>query len=574
MKTKTIGITLVALMLASVFVALVPTSLGVVNSATQTITSYSQTFIVNYDNTSVQLEGTASAVVVGQDVQFSNTTGVAVGQVTLSGVAGTDTEGEVVFSDSTGLLATAGLVTGPYDATATGATQTRINLGTKRGELALRDEANTKDIASVTKGSKFTVKFTHSLDSNDGVDLKVSGPADYKQNPADEKVFENINVSMLSGANAVIDTTDWALGTYTLYIATNEQYARGLALTTNEKTLKVISGKVDISADKTEVAKGEKVKVTVTGVAGDSITMTAEDGEFPVGEYDNNLTTAAATFNHTIDADGVRTYIVKFTDTGSKKVKVAVWLGDQIDKDADVSITVVKRKVVFDVPSTAVVGEKVDIKGSVTSGTDLDLVIEDAGKVINDEPVDENKEFSVEWDTAKLTTGSYKIEAFIDSALSTVSQYTGVDEDGSVTIRLVTGDLTANQVRNVVAEDDDYTIEGTATGVDNVDLVFIGPKGTSVSTVTDVANGLYMTSVSVTDDEFTDDTTMGGTGFDTGSWVVVIASPGRDGTYGNLGVGSGELKSVVPGTLDFSGKDQAQILAIMQDATVDVAQPC
>ena len=124
-----IGFALAVIMLASVFATVVPISMGTVIPATQTITSYGQTFVVNYDHIAVQLDGSASAVVDGQNVQFSNTTDAAVGMVTLTGVSGTDTKGEVVFSDSTGLLDTAGMVTGPYNATATGATETRVNYG-------------------------------------------------------------------------------------------------------------------------------------------------------------------------------------------------------------------------------------------------------------------------------------------------------------------------------------------------------------------------------------------------------------------------------------------------------------
>jgi hypothetical protein len=163
-------------------------------------------------------------------------------------------------------------------------------------------------------------------------------------------------------------------------------------------------------------------------------------------------------------------------------------------------------------------------------------------KCINDEPIDEHKKFSVNWDTSGMFVGTYIIKGYIDCPLGILSQYMGVDEDGSATIQLIPPSLTAAQPRNVVAEDDDYTIEGTATGVDNVDIILVGPEGASTATVNDVANGVLVTSASVTDDAFIDDILMGGMGFDTGSWWAVVATPGRDGTYGNLGLGAGELR--------------------------------
>ena len=576
-----IGLAMAAVMVVALM-AMVPTAVGKPVTDNQTITSYGQSFIVNYDNVTIWLDGEASSVVVGQDIVFKDKNGNLVGTVTLTGVEGTDTEGEVVYSDDTGRLETEGLVTGPYNATATatGAIETRVNIGTVRAELDLRDKGDTKSISSVTKGSSFRVKFIHSLDSNDGVSLKVSGPAVYKQNPADGKVFEKINVSMITGDNAIINTTGWSLGTYTIYIKTNEKYARGLAVSSNEKTLKVIPGKIDISAEKTTVGKGEKVKITVTGVADDTIKVTAEDGVFPVGEYDNNVTAPANNFTHFIDADGERTYVVKFTDTGSKKVKVEVTAGNQQGKDADVTITVRERTVTFDIPSSAVVGETVTIKGVISSGSTVDILIEDGRYgAWDNEPVDENKEFEVEWDTKKAncTDDTYTIDVYIDCGENAETD-TGVDkilkeyeEDGKTTIKLVKPGLTAEQVRNVVAEGDNYEIKGTATGVDDVDYILIGPKGYRGGGYA-ATTGLIIDSASVTDNEFHEDDIEMTEGLDTGIWIAMILAPGRDGKYGRSSVEAGELKNKLKTNElagSMAGKDQDQVVAMIKDCTID-----
>jgi len=113
-----IGLAMAAVMVVALM-AMVPTAVGKPVTDNQTITSYGQSFIVNYDNVTIWLDGEASSVVVGQDIVFKDKNGNLVGTVTLTGVEGTDTEGEVVYSDDTGRLETEGLVTGPYNATAT-----------------------------------------------------------------------------------------------------------------------------------------------------------------------------------------------------------------------------------------------------------------------------------------------------------------------------------------------------------------------------------------------------------------------------------------------------------------------
>ena len=126
--------------------------------------------------------------------------------------------------------------------------------------------------------------------------------------------------------------------------------------------------------------------------------------------------------------------------------------------------------------------------------------------------------------------------------------------------------LTAEQPRNVIAEDDDYTIEGTATGVDDVDIVLIGPDGYPPGeTRLGVEYGLEITSTSVTDNEFSEDIVMmEGT---EGTWKTLVFSPGLDGEYGSTGLTSGELCSIIAFE-NFTGKTQTQIDVLLKDLTV------
>jgi hypothetical protein len=239
-----------------------------------------------------------------------------------------------------------------------------------------------------------------------------------------------------------------------------------------------------------------------------------------------------------------------------------------------VDVYIIEAEVAFDMPPSVTIGEEVAIRGIVTVGDTIDILIDDGHVAYFDNvPVDEYGEFEMDWDTDRLTPGSYLIDGYIDCPYDSYDEIVaaGIDEDGSTTTRLCNPELIAIQLRNVVAEDDEYEIEGTATGIDDVDIVLIGPGGYPFSDPgLDVANGLYITSTSVTDDEFSEDIKMGGVGFDTGLWIAVVLSPGRDGKYGDLGLEAGDLKSINTKTY-FAGKNRDQIVEILKDHTVDVA---
>ncbi|MCW7069850.1 MAG: PGF-CTERM sorting domain-containing protein, partial [Methanophagales archaeon] len=282
-----------------------------------------------------------------------------------------------------------------------------------------------------------------------------------------------------------------------------------------------------------------------------------------------------------------RTYTIHVYDTPMKEGNVPLTVGIEFVKDSeivdskdddDVDVVVTEVEVTFDIPSTAVIGEEVEIKGAISAGDNVYIVIEDADKVFR-EAVDENNEFKVKWKTEGLVPGSYTIDVFIDPKFVTrynwdkVKTYESEDEDGKTSIRLVSGALNATQPRKVIAEGDDYTIEGTATGVDNVDIILIGPKGYARGAdKPSIENGLKIIASSVDkNDEFDEDITMT-EGLDTGMWLALVLSPGRDGEYAGFteSVGAGEIKVDVFG-VDLEGKDQAQILSIIQDCTIDRA---
>jgi len=325
MKAKSVKLVVVLLATAAVLAALaVPASASVV-PATQIKTSYGQNFTVNYDNITVKLDGTASSVILGQDVQFYNATGNSPGVVTLVGISDNNA-GETRFSDSTGWLDTTGMKTGDYNAngTSVGCSSTVIHLGTT--EIILELKKGTSSVSSVPQETHFSIKLTTSLDPNDGVSLKVKDPNGdtLKKNPADGTVFSGVNVSHVRDLD--INTSGWALGTYTFQVSTSATKSRGLSMKSEEKTLEIITRGIEIKAAKTTVAEGDTVKLTVKGVPGHKITVSVVTGGqhaiFPGGVNNNPATTTVGTFNHSIFSGGKRTYTVYFNKTGSYTVKV------------------------------------------------------------------------------------------------------------------------------------------------------------------------------------------------------------------------------------------------------------
>lgn len=275
-------------------------------------------------------------------------------------------------------------------------------------------------------------------------------------------------------------------------------------------------------------------------------------------------------------------YTIEGTATGVDDVDIVlispgetdIWGWANYNVLNGLEIDVGEIEVTIDVDRTRIIGEDMTLIVTASAGDVVDIVIDDILE-FNDEVLVDG-EAEVEWDTVGKLPGSYTIEVFVNCDDLTADRVgTDVEDeideldlyaDGSTTIRLIEPGLTAKQLRNVVAEDDDYAIEGIATGVDDVDIVLIGPGYYGSDGKLGVEYGLDILSSSVIEAEFSEDITME-EGLDTGMWIAAVLSPGRDGEYstgdeaGGLGLGS-----FFPA---LGGKNQHQILAIINDNTVD-----
>ncbi|MGB2727737.1 MAG: PGF-CTERM sorting domain-containing protein [Halobacteriota archaeon] len=457
--------------------------------------------------------------------------------------------------------------------------------------LPLKLKVETKEVSTVTLKTNLTIDTGGiNLFGDDRVDLEIIGP-DGKITEKNGQVFSNITVTDLKKFG-VVDTTDietegWKVGDYTFQIKTKSEYACGLSASSAVKSLTIQKGEVAISAEKTTVTELETIKLTVTGVSGDEITINATPGSphvlFQGGVEDTPAGVAGDNFSHTIDADGKRTYAVKFDDTGSYTIKVNVTAGAGEDTSDTVDISVAEKAVTFDVPTTVIIGEKLTIKGTATSGERVTIAVEDTIYTILERLViDENGEFSKEIDTTDdcgslfAVPGSVRLKAYIvDPDAAAIGDAKDVPDDwtddGTAVLLMTRGGLTVELSTTNVAQEDDFTISGVAKGSRNIDILIVAPKGSSGSKIEPgaavLANNIYYvsTSVSEIDDTYSKKVTVGAN-VDTGSYLVVVLSKGSDNKYGldadELGIDTGEALE----GYNFAAKTQEQVLAILEDA--------
>ena len=265
----------------------------------------------------------------------------------------------------------------------------------------------------------------------------------------------------------------------------------------------------------------------------------------------------------------VPTFITADTFSGSK---IAI-KGDEVEINALGRKIVYNAPIIFDVPTICIIGENLAVKGSASEGDSVDIAIDTTIKAV-DIPIVENRTFYTAISTAGYLPGSYTIEGFIDGNYSLGEDVSGEKSDGTITIRLIVPGLTADQPKDEIARGSFYVVRGTATGVDAVDTAIIGPKGLTENEM-GIEYGFALTSSSVSESEFEDEIFIPEDA-EEGEYITFILSPGRDGAYAATGFGSGELEDALEAQgyevpEDFVGKTQEQIIAMIKDATINVA---
>ena len=588
-RRVTFGMLVIAAVVIASFVASVPSVSASTKPAAQTIISHGQDFVVNYDNITIWLDGEDSTILAGQVIQFYNATGGPSGKVTLTGVSGkAEDEGDVKSTGSDGRLETT-LKTGKYevrgDDPSYGCSVTNISVSSVDLELKLK--SGTKTVSSIPRGTRIKIKFT-GLDpaEHDGVTLKVTNPSGdaVKVNPADVTVFDKVNVAHITDLE--INTAGWELGTYTFKVSTEDEYARGLDEESDERELEIVSPELKIVAKKTEIVELEKVKLTVTGVPDHSISILVDRGAehtmFPGGTNDNPASTKIGNFNDSIDADGKMEYVVYFDKIGSYTVKVKDL--DSVTEDF-VDISVTEKKVTLYMPETCAIGADLVVNGTSNTGKTIDIAIED--RIVKvDTSIDKKGKFEVKLPTPDTsgtgTEGGIKIKTFIDGDFSLGQDASGVEDDGSIMVLMVTGDLTAESSAAIVPPGDSFTLSGTAMGSKVVDILIVAPKGgsgkgmnPSNSEANGLPHGIVYETASVSSDFIWSVEIDVDEDADTGIYLVFVLSPGKNKIYDGLrddDLLNGTKTKYYGGDLSrLAGKTQAQINATIWDGTIGTA---
>jgi len=460
--------------------------------------------------------------------------------------------------------------------------------------MPLELKVGTRKVSSIAVGTDLTIDTGGmNLFDEDRVDLVVIGPdGRIKYDEKNDQDFTNISVSHLKnyGYNN-LETSGWTIGDYTFQVKTKSDKACGLEAASVVKDLKIEIGKITIEAATTSCVELKMVKLTVTGVAGDEIEVYGDssDVKFKEGIMDTPLSAIypPSWFTDTIDSDGVRHYAVEFIDTGTYTIRVTItgppWNPRIGDYDS-VDITVSGKAVAFDVSPIVVIGDKITIRGTATSGTYVSVYIDDVLHRQLQDLVLEDGEFSKEVITTEVgmfIPWTVRLKAWIDCECNVPAcQPSTADKptrspDGSTNVFMVRPWLTARLSTDSVDQEDDFTVEGTAPGSRHVTILCVPPKGGGGKSLLDKGIrgiSLVKASVSTTDNTFSKKFWVQEDA-DSGVYYVIVLSPGMDGEWDMTGTSNLEtaldlryrISSLTSGIINTKTSDQ--IVEIFEDLT-------
>lgn len=295
-----------------------------------------------------------------------------------------------------------------------------------------------------------------------------------------------------------------------------EDYATEVEATAD---IKVVEKEVEIECDE-EVIQGDDIEITIKSSFCDetaNITIKCTDAD-----------TLWKKKTVQLDEDGQATAYFSTDDAelGRQEVTVVVEGMDDVKyvmvREGEASLE--------DVPAEATVGDIVTLKGSSNFGEYAIFVIEDVFK--KEEKIAGDK-FEWVWDTTGETDGYNNIEIFIldERAPFSVGDYVSEDwkkseegkkggVDASAGIYLLPPELTMS-VPEIVSDDDEVEVNGTATGTDHVYLIVIDYKGELIFP----AGGIEK-ATPVIDDKWNENIGE----LDSARYCVISVHKGKDGT--------------------------------------------
>jgi len=532
-----IGIAIAVIMLASVFALMIPM-----------VSAESRGNNFNY----IVKQPTAQKVLIGQNLQFEGFDG----PVAISRIVKPDIE-NIYQADANNRIYNVNWPTsGEYYVDYESPDETPLSVEVP--DMPLKLKVGIKRVSSIVVGTPIRIDTEGmNLFPEDVVDLKVIGPeGQIKYDGKNDQQFTGIRVSDLKKFDTELKTDGWKIGDYTFQVRTKSSEACGLDATSEVKMLKIRKEEIAIEASTTCVVELETVTLIVTGIADDQIRVYArtysKDVQFKAGLDDTPAPRPVPVpyneFNDTIDSDGVRSYAVEFTDAGSYTIRVDLTGPEEIggienprvgDSDT-VDITVLEKEVAFDLPSTVVIGDKVTIKGTATSGTYVSVYVDDVLYKKLENMVLEDGEFSQEVTTTEVgmnVPGSVRLKAWIDCEKAAGEERPTRSPDGEDAILLTTPSLTAELSADAVALEDDFTVFGTAQGATEVTILSVPPKGGGGKSLLDKGEtglSLRRASVSTTDYTYSKKMTVQEDA-DLGYYGIYVLCTGMDGEWGITG---------------------------------------
>ena len=533
-KSKAIlGIAMAAVMIASVMAAMIG-SIGAESKGE------------DYNYITVPQTATQK-VLIGQELQFVDEDGNDIKrQVQVSRVVDWSDEWSIL-SDSNGRLTVSAdesqwTKIGAFYVDYLDRYNWSSKLSVSSPSMPLKLKVKTKEVSSLAVGSNLTVDVSGiNLFDEDVVDLVIIGPeGQIVYDAINDQDFTNTTVANLRNryGDCNLATAGWEIGVYTFQVETVSEYACGLEAASGVKEIKVLKGTIAIEADTINTVELRTVKLIVTGVVGDMIKVEAtpcEGATFKAG-IDDTPVDAGCSFNDTIKSGGVMKYAIEFNDTGSYTIRVTVTSDNARKGEYDtVDITVSEKRLVFDLPSTVGIGDRITIKGTANAGTYVSVFVEDTLYAPLRNLVLEDGEFEkavTTTDVGMNVPGSVRLKAWIDCAKNCGDDPPTTTPDGEDAILLTTPDLTAKLSPTVVAPKGDFTIEGTTKGVTEVAILCVPPKGGGGNSLTEERRGITLTtaSVSATDGTFIKNLTVQENATP-GYYDIYVLSPGMDGVW-------------------------------------------
>jgi hypothetical protein len=220
-------------------------------------------------------------VLIGQDLDFSEGWGFDI--VTVSRVRGGVLEWSIT-ADANNQLKVSKAETqwtkgGAFFVNFLNQTTYDAQLSISEPLMPLELRVGRRKVSSIAVGTSVTIDTAGmNLFAEDRVDLVIIGPyGQIKYDEMNDQQFTNISVAQLTSyyGDNNFETAGWSIGDYTFQVKTRSDMACGLEAESSVKELKLEIGEIAIEADMTSTVELVTVKLTVTGVADDPITVEA-----------------------------------------------------------------------------------------------------------------------------------------------------------------------------------------------------------------------------------------------------------------------------------------------------------